>query len=195
MPIYSTLGCLSETPRYALAPALHLAVICHGQPSTLDISESNTSRICRRANRHSVAHVRLARRSDDRCRLSWQKRCGADLDVVAVEEVDLAVATAGDGVVGREVGHNGAAVRNRRLRDVEGDDVVDLVGSASGLRNRVVDWEANGFRVGDRAGAGVEGGRCGGGGGGDAQQSCSEGEVLHGWVGGEGGDLLSEMCW
>lgn len=68
-----------------------------------------------------------------------------------VEDVDLALARLGDGVVRRKVGAEAAAVR--AVGDGEGDVVVVLVSAAGGLGDGVVDGEA-GLRVRGLAGAG-----------------------------------------
>lgn len=160
-----------------------LAVISHRQPGPLDIRKSHTARLLQTPDAHAVAHLRRAREAIDDLALRAGERDRADLAVVAVEEVHLAVSGAGDGVAGGEVGAESAAPGAGG--DGEGDGVVLLVGCAGGLRDAVVDGKADGFGVGDGAGFGGQMGGCGGEGAGEgegAEDGGGEGEVLHGCV-------------
>lgn len=139
----------------------HLAIISHRQPGALDIRKRHTPRLLQTPDAQAILHLRRTGEAVDHGALGAAERDGPDLAVAAVEDVDLRIAGGGDGVAGGEVGAQRAAVGVRW--DGKGDGGVVFVGGAGGLRDRVVDWEAEGFRVGGWAGAGGQGGWEGGG--------------------------------
>ena len=150
-----------------------LTIISHRQPRALRFRKRDTPRLLQTADTQSILHLRLTRETVDDCILGASKRDRPHLAVVGIEDVDLAVSRAGDGVVGGEIGAQGAAVGV--WGDEEGDGGVLFVGCARGLGDGVVYGEAEGGGVGDLAGAGGEVGGGGWGGGGEAEGGEEEG--------------------
>ena len=151
----------------------NLTIISHRQPGALRFRKRHTPRLIQTSNTQTILHLRLTRETIDNLALRASKRNRPHLAVVGIEDVDLAVSRAGDGVVGGEIGAEGAAVGV--WGDEEGDGGVLFVGCARGLGDGVVYWEAEGGGVLDLAGAGGEVGGGGGGGGGEAEGGEEEG--------------------
>lgn len=179
--------CYVPTPspahRYAIVKILHsrhLAVVSHSQPSTLDVGKSHAARLFQTSNAQPIAHRGLANKAVDDLVLWAGESDRPNLTVVAVENINLAVARGFDGVARREVGAQSAAPAARR--DGKGDIVIILIGGAGVLRDGVVDREADCFWVGHltglcgEVGGGGWGGRCKGD---RAQKSGGDCEILH----------------
>lgn len=68
------------------------AVVSHSQARTLNVGEGNATCLLQAANAHSVLHLLLANKAVDDLTLRAAEDHSADLVVVAIEDLHLAVA-------------------------------------------------------------------------------------------------------
>jgi len=153
--------CFSFSPPWTLTK---LAVISNRQSRILRICKSNPTRLILASNLHPVTQRRVTRRTIDNkfgrrnraARESHRTEEAASVGAGGSVDVDLGVAGASNGVAGGEVRLKLAAVgAGRNVRESDGVGV--LVGAAGVLVDVEVDGKPNGTRVGDAAGAAVEG--------------------------------------